>query len=165
MNTSTIIDFCGSSGTCSRQVILEEWRWHETLSGAPQGGVCSPILSNIYLDKFDTICRNSFDAEVQSRKDAGPTNPAYERLRECHSPCQASRGPASSSRCCESNSENSQAKTHKIPIIADFVTRRYADDWVLGFSGPKAEAEADQMRPLEISCVRPSSWNCPRRKR
>ncbi|TMD92012.1 MAG: maturase, partial [Chloroflexi bacterium] len=32
---------------------LEEWRWHETLSGAPQGGVCSPILSNIYLDKLD----------------------------------------------------------------------------------------------------------------
>jgi len=30
---------------------LEEWRWHETLSGAPQGGVYSPILSNIYLDK------------------------------------------------------------------------------------------------------------------
>jgi retron-type reverse transcriptase len=26
---------------------LQEWRWHETLSGAPQGGVCSPILSNI----------------------------------------------------------------------------------------------------------------------
>jgi retron-type reverse transcriptase len=21
---------------------LEEWRWHETLSGAPQGGVCTP---------------------------------------------------------------------------------------------------------------------------
>ena len=24
-----------------------------TLSGAPQGGVCRPILSNIYLDKLD----------------------------------------------------------------------------------------------------------------
>ena len=32
---------------------LEEWQWHKTLSGAPQGGVCSPILSNIYLDKLD----------------------------------------------------------------------------------------------------------------
>src|SRR4051794_14282553 len=32
---------------------LEDWRWHATLSGAPQGGVASPILSNIYLDRLD----------------------------------------------------------------------------------------------------------------
>lgn len=32
---------------------LEYWRWHPTFSGAPQGGVASPILSNIYLDRFD----------------------------------------------------------------------------------------------------------------
>lgn len=28
---------------------LEDWRYHKTYSGAPQGGVASPILSNIYL--------------------------------------------------------------------------------------------------------------------
>jgi group II intron reverse transcriptase/maturase len=32
---------------------LEDWVYHETLSGSPQGGVVSPILSNIYLDKLD----------------------------------------------------------------------------------------------------------------
>ncbi len=32
---------------------LEDWKYHRTLSGSPQGGVVSPILSNIYLDKFD----------------------------------------------------------------------------------------------------------------
>ena len=32
---------------------LEEWRYHETLSGAPQGGILSPLLSNIYLDRLD----------------------------------------------------------------------------------------------------------------
>ena len=26
---------------------LEDWQYHETLSGCPQGGVVSPILSNI----------------------------------------------------------------------------------------------------------------------
>ena len=32
---------------------LEDWEYHETLSGCPQGGVVSPILSNIYLHKLD----------------------------------------------------------------------------------------------------------------
>ncbi|WP_230533797.1 reverse transcriptase/maturase family protein [Salinispora arenicola] len=30
---------------------LEDWVWNATLSGAPQGGVASPILSNIYLHR------------------------------------------------------------------------------------------------------------------
>ena len=32
---------------------LEDWEYHDTLSGVPQGGTVSPILSNIYLDKLD----------------------------------------------------------------------------------------------------------------
>src|ERR1700719_5208591 len=32
---------------------LEDWQWNATLSGAPQGGVASPVLSNIYLDRLD----------------------------------------------------------------------------------------------------------------
>ena len=33
---------------------LEDWKFPQTLSGVPQGGVVSPILSNILLDKLDT---------------------------------------------------------------------------------------------------------------
>ena len=32
---------------------LEDWEYHDTLSGVPQGGVVSPVLSSIYLDKLD----------------------------------------------------------------------------------------------------------------
>jgi group II intron reverse transcriptase/maturase len=32
---------------------LEDWEYHDTLSGCPQGGVVSPILSNILLHKLD----------------------------------------------------------------------------------------------------------------
>ena len=26
---------------------LEDWRWNATLSGCPQGGIASPVMSNI----------------------------------------------------------------------------------------------------------------------
>ncbi len=32
---------------------LEDWEWNATYSGAPQGGVVSPVLSNIYLHRLD----------------------------------------------------------------------------------------------------------------
>jgi len=34
---------------------LEDWVWNATLSGAPQGGVVSPVLSNIYLHRLDVF--------------------------------------------------------------------------------------------------------------
>lgn len=32
---------------------VEDWVFHKTYSGTPQGGIISPILANIYLDKLD----------------------------------------------------------------------------------------------------------------
>ena len=32
---------------------MEDWRFHTTYSGTPQGGVVSPILANIYLHELD----------------------------------------------------------------------------------------------------------------
>ncbi len=32
---------------------LEDWSYRPTHSGTPQGGIVSPVLSNIYLDRFD----------------------------------------------------------------------------------------------------------------
>ncbi|HEY7146723.1 MAG TPA: reverse transcriptase/maturase family protein, partial [Streptosporangiaceae bacterium] len=46
---------------------LEDWVCHDTLSGVPQGGVASPILSCIYLDKLDKfVCWPPFFLSVKS---------------------------------------------------------------------------------------------------
>src|SRR5690349_25154039 len=38
---------------------LEDWQWNAPLSGAPQGGVASPVLSNVYLDRLDKFAETT----------------------------------------------------------------------------------------------------------
>jgi len=37
---------------------LEDWTYHRTYSGTPQGGIISPILANIYLHELDKFVEN-----------------------------------------------------------------------------------------------------------
>ncbi|KAA6314077.1 Group II intron-encoded protein LtrA, partial [termite gut metagenome] len=57
---------------------VEDWTYHKTYSGTPQGGIISPILANIYLDKFDKYMKEyiqNFD-KGKRRKE----NPEAEKL-------------------------------------------------------------------------------------
>src|SRR3989442_405335 len=55
---------------------LEDWDYHETLSGCPQGGVVSPTLSNIYLDKLDEFIEQELIPQY-TRGEVRAANPAY----------------------------------------------------------------------------------------
>jgi retron-type reverse transcriptase len=58
---------------------LEDWVWHETLSGAPQGGVASPILSNIYLHRLDRFVETVLIPEY-TRGHLRNRNPEYRKV-------------------------------------------------------------------------------------
>ena len=52
---------------------LEDWKYHNTYSGAPQGGIISPILSNIYLHELDKfVMRLKADFDVIEKKKYTP---------------------------------------------------------------------------------------------
>ncbi len=55
---------------------LEDWDYHDTLSGVPQGGVVSPILSNIYLHKLDEFVERELIPQY-TRGACRAANPAY----------------------------------------------------------------------------------------
>ena len=60
---------------------LEDWQYHETLSGCPQGGVVSPVLSNIYLDKLDKFVEQVLIPEY-TRGNHRRKNLGYQRLND-----------------------------------------------------------------------------------
>src|SRR3989442_13933337 len=47
---------------------MEEWRYHQTYSGVPQGGTLSPILSNIYLNELDQMMAKKIAEFHQGKK-------------------------------------------------------------------------------------------------
>src|SRR5260370_8598588 len=56
----------------------EEWTYHPSLSGSPQGGIVSPILSNIYMDRLDKFVEETLIPEYTRGRKRG-LNPPYKQ--------------------------------------------------------------------------------------
>lgn len=129
---------------------MEDNRMHQSYSGRPQGGIISPILANIYLDQFD-----KYMAELKLCFDKGRTramNPEYVRLSSRrHALSRKLRNTADATeRAIILEKIRELDKVHKSmpckdPMDAGFRRLqyvRYADDFIIGIIGSKADAQA-----------------------
>jgi len=118
---------------------LEDWRWNDTLSGAPQGGVASPILSNIYLDRFDQFVEQQLIPDYD-RGRRRRTHPAYENAE--NRIARAKRhGDREAVRALKRERRTLPSQDPDDPEYRRLRYVRYCDDFLLGFAGPKREAE------------------------
>jgi len=123
---------------------LEDWVWNATLSGAPQGGVLSPLLSNIYLHRLDTFVEQVLMPEY-NRGAERVKNPAYRKVHKALTRARE-RGDRVEARSLRQQLRGMPSKDLHDPGYRRLRYCRYADDHLLGFTGPKAEAEEIKQR-------------------
>jgi len=118
---------------------LEDWEYRDSLSGCPQGGVVSPILSNVYLDKLDKFVEQELIPQY-TRGTRRKCNPEYDRVQYQLARARK-RGDRAAARDLEKQLRSLPASDPMDPGYRRLKYTRYADDHILGFIGPKAEAE------------------------
>lgn len=128
---------------------VEDWKYNKTYSGTPQGGIISPILANIYLDKFDKYIKEY--AATFRKGDRRSINPEYWRLNNKKNRLKQKLQKTSDEQMRESYlyeiaqlSKQMLSTPHKDAMDADFRRMqyvRYADDFLISVIGSKSECE------------------------
>lgn len=131
---------------------MEDWVYHNTYSGTPQGSLISPILANIYLNELDVFMAKY--AESFNCGKGRKINPAYKM------PLDVRRGKQewlkrNSAKISEEKRQKVMAEIRELnnylstvpysdPMDTGYkrvVYVRYADDFLIGVIGSKEDAK------------------------
>ena len=131
---------------------MEDWVYHNTYSGTPQGSIISPILANIYLNELDVFMAQY--AQTFRQGDKRRINPDYKKTldkrrgkqewlkRNEHKISQEQKAAVKA----EIDEINQYLRT--IPYVDPMddgykrlVYVRYADDFLIGVIGSKVDAK------------------------
>ncbi len=121
---------------------MEDWAHYDTLSGTPQGGIISPLLTNIYMNVFDEWVEKEllprYNRSLTKRGGRRP-NPEYNSLSGYAWRAKRKGDHKTAKKYRALAKELPTVMTHdegfrKLKYV------RYADDFLLSFGGPKQEA-------------------------
>jgi len=124
---------------------LEQWNYRPTLSGTPQGGIASPLLANIYLDRLDKFVEQTLIPEF-TRGGEKQRRPEYNRLYQRIQRLEAEGAPEDILKPLRAEFRFLGSRDPFDPNYRRLKYVRYADDFLLGFDGPRDEAEGIKAR-------------------
>ena len=124
---------------------MEQGQLRQTQSGTPQGGVISPLLANIYLHELDKYTEDNLIPEYtrgNRRRNSTAAVSEYVRLTAA---IQGARRHRDFKRAKQLAAQRERTTDTRLDMLDPNFRRlryvRYADDFLLGFTGPKSEAE------------------------
>ncbi len=132
---------------------LEDWKFSETYSGTPQGGICSPILANIFLHELDVFIAErikSFD-QGKLRKQSKEYSKIQSRILQRQDKIHVAEKYGgmfpeflSELKSVVREMDQQRRKLSFYDVKDDGYKRmkyvRYADDFAISISGSKADA-------------------------
>jgi group II intron reverse transcriptase/maturase len=121
---------------------IEDWQYHKTYSGVPQGGNLSPLLSNIYLNELDNWMASKI-ADFNKGKKRKATS-EYRHIRRLKQKAKRHGQKTGDWSAYKARADELMRTTYADPQDPSFrrmVYSRYADDFLVGIIGSKEDAK------------------------